>query len=109
MKFKHTALFALSLNVRVIDDAGRDVSAMIAPVVYFWLWVPGWLWRFWILDFGFWIGLFSKTSGLKQIIQNRQSKIQNVLFGPGWRDDLRLIGYALRLLARDWRFADATL
>lgn len=79
MRFTHTVQFALGLNIRVIDDAGRPIAAFIAPVLILGLWLPGLLFRF--LDRGLWRAL------------DLQSKIRSHwLFDlAGWRRDLPLI------------------
>lgn len=105
MKFKHTVHLAIAINARIVDNAGAPVSDFAAPVQYLWFWLPGWLWRFWILDCRFWIlGSLGKSPAKGRPIQNPKSKIQNYL--AGWRDDLALIGLAAWLLLRDWRLAN---
>lgn len=98
-RLQHTALFALSLNVRVTDAAGREAGAIIAPVLYVWLWIPGWLWGWWTAA-----PEVARLTGRPR--QNRRCQPWALLFGPGWRDDLRVIGLAAWLLLRDWRLAN---
>lgn len=116
MKLKHTALFALSLNVRVIDPAGRDAGALIAPVLYFWLWIPGWLWGWWVTQETTRRSRIAGSGAEGLHHHNRRGELGRylaawrvVLFGPGWRDDLRLIGLAAWLLIRERGFYGAPI
>lgn len=101
MKLKHTALFALSLNVRVTDPAGRDAGAIIAPVLYVWLWIPAWLWGWWTASPKVARGSRIAGNGAEGLPRRIWRACTAVLFGPGWRDDLALIGWAGWLLIRD--------
>jgi hypothetical protein len=101
MKFKHTAHLAFSLNVQIRNEAGAPVAAYVGRVVYLWLWLPGWLWA-----------RFPRTrrqsppkvARLATTRSSGSSRAWALLFGPGWRDDLALIGRAGWLLVRDWGF-----
>jgi hypothetical protein len=41
----HTVQIAAALNIQLLDDDDRPLSAWIMPVVYLMLWWPGWVWR----------------------------------------------------------------
>lgn len=100
MKLKHTAQFALSFNVKIVDDAGRDVSAFIMPVVYCWLWLPAWVWSWWTAA-----PKMAMLTGRPR--RNRRGRTGAYL--SGWRDDLALIGLAAWLLIREGGFADVAV
>lgn len=114
MRLQHTAQFALSFNVKIVDDAGRDVSAFIMPVVYLWCWLPGWLYNLVASPKKREKPTRRQSSPKTAMLATagnggcgrRSFSVWAVLFGPGWRDDLRLIMRAGWLLVRDRRLYD---
>jgi hypothetical protein len=103
MKLKHTVHLAVALNARIVDNAGASVSDFAAPVIYFWLWIPAWLWAWWL----------RRPPAPKMAIATgrprRSWRCRISTYLTGWRDDLALVGWAAWLLARDWRLADVAI
>lgn len=76
-RLTHTIQIAYALNIRIADDAGRPVSAYIMPVALLVLSIPAWLYT------------LSQKAGH---------------YLAGWQEDVRLIGRAGWLLAKERRF-----